>query len=112
MFRESLAPDSVHATMMISTEGKAKFRRRTTAGVLTLSDGPVTGTTYPPRWLRITRAGNVFTAYLSTDGANWTQVHTPQTVVMPANVWIGLAVLRDGDAPPATATIRDVRVVP
>lgn len=112
MIREKLTTDSVHASMMVSTDGKAKFRRRTTEGDITWSDGPSIGTTYPPRWLRLTRAGNVFTAYLSTDGVNWTQVHTPQTVAMPANVWIGFAVLRDGDAPPATATIRDVQVVP
>lgn len=112
MIREKLTAGSVHASMMITSDGKAKFRRRATEGGATLSDGPMAGTTYPPRWLRITRAGNVFTAYISTDGVAWTQIHTPQTVVMPANVWIGLLVLRNGDAPPATATIRDVQVVP
>jgi endonuclease/exonuclease/phosphatase family metal-dependent hydrolase len=112
MVRESLAANSVHASMMITTEGKAKFRRRTTPGGATLSDGPSAGTTYPPRWLRLIRVGDTFTAYLSSDGSTWTQVHTPQTVVMPANVWIGLAVLRNGGSAAATATIQNVNVVP
>ncbi|HEV2846113.1 MAG TPA: endonuclease/exonuclease/phosphatase family protein [Thermoanaerobaculia bacterium] len=114
MVREKLTAGSVHASMMITTEGKAKFRRRVTEGsATTLSDGPSAGTTYPPRWLRLTRVGDTFTAYISTDGSAWTQVHTPQTVVMPANVWIGLAVLRNGTgAPAATATFQNVSVVP
>jgi hypothetical protein len=113
MIREKLTPSSVHASMVISTDGKAKFRRRTTEGGTTLSDGPSIGSTYPPRWLKLVRSGNVFTASLSSDGVTWTQVHTPQTVVMPANVWVGLAVLRDGTSttPATTATIRDVKVV-
>lgn len=48
MIREKLTGDSIHASMMISTDGKAKFRRRTTEGGLTSSDGPSIGTTYPP----------------------------------------------------------------
>jgi endonuclease/exonuclease/phosphatase family metal-dependent hydrolase len=47
MIREQLTASSVHATMMITTEGKAKFRRRATTGGTTLSDGPSAGTTYP-----------------------------------------------------------------
>jgi endonuclease/exonuclease/phosphatase family metal-dependent hydrolase len=112
MIREKLTAGSVHASMMITTEGKAKLRRRTTEGGTTASDGPSTGTTFPPRWLRLTRSGNVFTAYLSSDGASWTQVFTPQTIAMPAQAWIGLAVLRNGGTGTATATIQDVNVVP
>ena len=116
MIREKLTPGSIHASMMITAQGKAKFRRRTTEGGTTLSDGPTTGTTYPPRWLKLVRSGNVLTAFLSTDGVTWTQVHTPQTVVMGTNVWVGLAVMRDGrttpPVPATTATIRDVQVVP
>ena len=45
---------------------------------------------HPVYWLRLTRAGNVFTGYYSTDGATWTQIDTPKTVVMPQSVRIGL----------------------
>lgn len=112
MIREKLTESSVHASMMITTEGKAKFRRRTSEGGTTLSDGPSTGTTYPPRWLRLTRSGNTFTAYISSDGSSWTQVHTPVAITMPANVHVGLVALRNGGTGTATATFRDVTVVP
>ncbi|MFL6232831.1 MAG: endonuclease/exonuclease/phosphatase family protein, partial [Thermoanaerobaculia bacterium] len=96
MIREQLTAGSVHATMMITTEGKAKFRRRASTGAATLSDGPSAGSTYPPRWLKLVRAGNVFTAYLSSDGTAWTQVFTPQTIPMASSAFIGLVALRNG----------------
>jgi endonuclease/exonuclease/phosphatase family metal-dependent hydrolase len=112
MVREKLTPDSIHASMMITTDGKAKFRRRATQGGITASDGPSAGSTYPPRWLRLTRAGDVFTAYISSDGVSWTQVFTPQTIPMASQAWIGLAVLRNGGSGTATATIQGVGVTP
>lgn len=112
MIREKLTESSVHASMMITTAGKAKFRRRMTEGGATLSDGPTIGTLYPPRWLRLTRAGNTFTASMSSDGSSWTQVHIPVTVAMPANVHIGFMALRSGGTGTTTATVRDVSVVP
>lgn len=112
MIREKLTDSSVHASMMITSDGKAKFRRRTTEGGTTASDGPSVGTTFPPRWLKLTRSGNTFTAYISSDGVSWTQVHTPQTIAMPANVHVGLIALRNGGTGTAAATFRDVTVVP
>lgn len=112
-FREKLTANSIDASMSITTQGKAKFRRRTAEGGTTYSDGPSSGTTYPPRWLKLTRSGNTFTAYISTDGSAWTQVHTPQTVSMPQDVFIGLAVLRNGSgAGRGTATVNGLAIVP
>jgi len=112
MIREKLTPDSIHASMMITTDGKAKFRRRATQGGTTASDGPSAGSTYPPRWLRLVRSGDVFSAYISSDGTAWTQVFTPQTIPMASQAWIGLAVLRNGGTGTATATIQGVGVTP
>jgi len=44
-----------------------------------------------PRWIRLVRQGDLFTAYSSTDGSTWTSIGTA-TVSMPASVRIGLAV--------------------
>ncbi|HEY3566406.1 MAG TPA: alkaline phosphatase family protein [Thermoanaerobaculia bacterium] len=113
MIREKLTANSIHATMMITTQGKAKFRRRTTEGGITDSDGPSTGSTYPPRWLKLTRVGNDFSAYISSDGAAWTQVFTTQTIPMAANVYIGFLALRNGAGTPATtASFQSVSLLP
>ncbi len=44
-----------------------------------------------PYWVRLTRAGNVFTGSVSPDGATWTTVGT-YTVAMAAQLRVGLAV--------------------
>lgn len=112
MMRASLASNSAHASMMITNGGKAKFRRRATTGGDTTSTGPSEGTTFPPRYLKLTRAGNVFRAFLSADGASWTEVSgSPETIALPSTVYVGLAALRNGStAPNATVTMNNVSV--
>ena len=110
MFRESLEANSRHAAMVITTDGKAKFRRRVTTGGTTLSDGPGTGTTPVPRWLKLSRRANVFTASLSSDGSSWTPVHAAETIAMPAALEVGVFALRNGGTSLATARISNVRL--
>ena len=109
-FRESLAEGARHATLLITTEGKVKFRRRTVAGGTTLSDGPSAGSVTIPRWLKLSRRGNVFSAFLSADGVTWTAVHTPQSIALPASVSVGLAAARALGTGLATATLTGVSV--
>ncbi|HEX6086305.1 MAG TPA: PKD domain-containing protein [Thermoanaerobaculia bacterium] len=112
MMRASLTSSSAHASMMITNSGKAKFRRRLATGGDTVSTGPSEGTTLPPRYLRLKRAGNVFSAYLSTDGVAWSEVAgSPETIALPPTVYVGLVALRNGStAPAATVTIDHVSV--
>jgi hypothetical protein len=111
MFRESLDPRSRHAALIISTQGKAKFRRRLTTGGTTYSDGPSTGTAFPPRWLKLSRRGATFSAYLSTDGIAWTPAHTPQAITLPSTLHVGFLALRSGGSGLARATFSSVVAV-
>ena len=108
MFRESLAANSRHAAMMVTTDGKAKFRRRTTTGGTTLSDGPTTGTTTVPRWFKLVRSGSSFSAFISADGATWSQVTPTTTIAMPATLYVGMLALRSGGSSLATARFTNV----
>ena len=45
-----------------------------------------------PRWLRLTRAGDVITGYDSTDGARWTEIGAARLAGLPRTVQIGLFV--------------------
>lgn len=110
MFRESLAPGSRHAAVVITTQGKAKFRRRITTGGPTLSDGPGMGSMFAPAWVKLSRRGNVFSAYLSTNGTTWIRVHTSQTVALPATVDVGIMALRSGGTGLARAAFSNVSV--
>jgi regulation of enolase protein 1 (concanavalin A-like superfamily) len=89
MIRESLAAGSTHATMVLTPSNGVAFQRRTATGGTSLST-QATGIV-APHWVRVTRAGNVFTAYRSADGNAWTQVGTV-TLAMAANVYMGIAV--------------------
>jgi hypothetical protein len=112
MMRASLTSNSAHAAMMITNSGKAKFRRRATTGGDTVSTGPSDGTTLPPRYLKLKRVGNVFSAFLSTDGTAWTEVAgSPETIALPSTLYVGLVALRNGSTAPAAAvTINNVTV--
>ncbi len=110
MFRESLAPGSRYAALVIGTDGKLKFRRRTQPDGATSSSGPATGTTYAPRWLKLSRRGSTFTAYTSTDARTWAVVHVPETLPLPATLEVGTLALRSGGAGVARATFSHVGI--
>jgi PKD repeat protein len=112
MFRESLAAGARHASLLISTDGKLKFRRRGATAGPTSSDGPSAGSTTLPRWLRLTRRGNTFTASHSPDGITWTPVHTPQVVSLPASVLVGAWTLRNGGTGLAQAALSSLIIAP
>jgi ABC-type transport system involved in multi-copper enzyme maturation permease subunit len=43
-----------------------------------------------PRWLRLTRSGDVITGYDSADGTHWTRVGTADLAALPSTVQVGL----------------------
>lgn len=91
MIRETLSPDARSAVVFFQPN-TASLYYRTTPGASTLST--TTGFSAPssPYWVRIMRDGNTFSAYISLDGATWTQVGTSQTITMGENVYAGLVV--------------------
>ena len=90
MIRESLAPGSTQAFMLLSAaKGTAFQRRLVTAGTSVSTTG--TTTLVAPYWVRLDRSGNTFTAYQSPDGVTWKLVGT-DTIAMAATVLVGIGV--------------------
>ncbi len=96
MVRESTASNARTAAMFIAPSASfstatnlTSFNYRPTSSV------SVTAVTTvgiaPAWWLRLTRSGNVFTAFDSPDGATWTQRGTPQTLSIATTAQVGLA---------------------
>jgi regulation of enolase protein 1 (concanavalin A-like superfamily) len=108
MFRESLNAGSRHAAIMVTTDGKAKFRRRTSTGGTTASNGPSAGSTTIPRWLKLVRNGNSFTSFISANGVDWTPVYVATSVTLPDTVYVGMLVLRNGGSALASATFDSI----
>jgi len=88
MIRESLSGSATDAVVAELPNQSYFFDRTTTGGSVTYQNGSFTPY---PNWMKLTRIGNVFTAYVSPDGVNWTQTGTAATVAMASNVYIGMA---------------------
>ena len=107
MVRESLTPGSPHAFMLVSAAKGAAFQRRQAQGGLSV--GTSGGLIAAPRWVKLQRSGNVFSAFESADGLSWTLVGT-DTIAMGANVDAGLAVTSHATGAAATCTFDRVSV--
>jgi hypothetical protein len=60
----------------------------------------------------LVRAGSTFTGFYSSDGLNWTQIGTTQTVLLANNADAGLAVTANDNTQLATAVFANVSLTP
>ncbi|HYD85555.1 MAG TPA: hypothetical protein VEA63_15920, partial [Opitutus sp.] len=109
MIRDGTNPGEPYAFafMTPSTTNGGKFEYRSSGSSAT---GGAFDNTALPRWVRVTRAGNTFTAAQSVDGSTWNPIGTPQTIAMPSSVQIGLAVCSSVTNTLCTATFSNVSV--
>jgi regulation of enolase protein 1 (concanavalin A-like superfamily) len=110
MIRESLNTDSKNAIMEISASaGQSCFQYRSATAGTTNTSAKLAASA--PRWVRLTRAGNLLAGSISTDGANWTPVGSA-TFSMTSEIYIGLAVTSHDNAQTCEAVFDSVIVVP
>jgi hypothetical protein len=109
MIRETLNTGSTNVdTADWAGYGTIYFDERTSTGGSTTSASSVSATL--PRWVKVTRSGSSFSSYTSSDGVNWVQLGTSQTISMAPNVYVGLAVNSGSSSALATATFDNVSV--
>jgi uncharacterized repeat protein (TIGR03806 family) len=109
MFRESLAPGSMHALMTITAGGGSAFQWRPTADNISRNtDGPANNV---PFWVKLTRAGDNFTGYVSPDGVNWQRVDGV-TLPMKKTIYVGLALSAHNNSALNSALFDNVTVTP
>jgi regulation of enolase protein 1 (concanavalin A-like superfamily) len=108
MLRETLSAGSTNAkTSYWPAYHGIYFDERSSTGSSTAEPGALAASL--PYWLKVTRSGNTFTGYVSSDGANWVQLGTSQTISMATNIYVGLAV-NSGSSSTATATFDNVSI--
>lgn len=111
MMRDTTAAGSSHSMMVVSpSNGFANQYRATTGASSTHIAGPALNA-YPNNWVRVTRSGSLFTAYVSANGTTWTQVGQ-ETVTMGTTIRVGLAVDAGTSGVASTATFDNVAVTP
>jgi RHS repeat-associated protein len=115
MIRETLSAGSTHAFMMGYANSMYFYDRATTGAgssyqSFTQNPNLPTISTALPFWLKLVRSGNVFSAYIATDGVNWMQVGTSVAINMAQNVYIGLAISSGSTGNLYTGTFDNVSV--
>ncbi|MGA3180951.1 MAG: LamG-like jellyroll fold domain-containing protein, partial [Verrucomicrobiota bacterium] len=111
MARAALAPGSTFAAALATPGMNGDcFAQRATSNGLAVASGsfPVN---YPNSWLRLSRVGNLFTGFAGYDGSNWTQLGAA-TIVMPSQIYLGLAVASDSTNQPTTVQFVDYENTP
>lgn len=89
MMRESLDANARTVLLGLTTSRSVSFMSRRTIGGSIASRA--TGVTVAvPAWLRLERQGNVFSAWRSADGVNWT-FHGSETLELGPTLHVGLA---------------------
>jgi len=105
MIRSSLDPAAAHAFALVTPAAGVRFQRRVEFGGGSL-DTPAPGSA-AGSWLKLTRIGDSFTAYVSADGGTWTLLGT-ELITMSTTVYAGLAVTSHNLEAVATATFEHV----
>ncbi len=109
MARAGTATDAMHAFMCITSDGRASFISRTTTATNSAASNSAVGSASIPRWVRLTRSGNVLTGFHSADGTTWTQQSTA-TIAIGDPVLVGLAITSAANTTLATVTFDDVKI--
>jgi regulation of enolase protein 1 (concanavalin A-like superfamily) len=107
MMRDGSAAGAAHAFMLVSPGKGLAFQRRLEPGGTSAHTSGGSGTA--PVWVRLTRSGDTFSAYRSSDGVSWTPVGS-ESISMGPTVSVGLAVTSHRDGALATATFTDVSI--
>ena len=106
MMRESLSAGAKNAFMLVSAAKGLAFQRRTSTNGSTTST-IVSGAA--PYWVKVTRSGSTFSAYVSTDGSAWKLVGS-QSITMASTISVGLVVGSHVDGTVATAKFDHVSI--
>lgn len=114
MFRENLTGGARHATMFTTPMGAGNgfgFVWRYAANATTEYAGGPALNPAPNNWVRLVRAGNVFTAYASVNGTTWLPVSQVTLAGMPSVLHVGLALTSASPKALSTATFDNVQIV-
>lgn len=90
MIRDSLASNSRHVFLGLSSDGSFRWVRRTGLNGNTSTSGSGSAS-FPNAWIRLARTGDVITAWKSLDGIGWVQIGS-LTAALPETCYFGLAV--------------------
>jgi len=108
MIRETLEGDSSYAGILVTPNNGVFFQYRTNTGGSTSFNWPAYSA-QAPCWFKLTRSGNTFAGYVSSDGSEWTQVGSSVSISdMSSDVNVGMAVCGNNDGVLCTAEFDNI----
>jgi hypothetical protein len=107
MFRNDNSATASFAGVVLGPDHVLKFTWRDGSGNTQSIDGP---TVSGPVWAKVTRNGSSFQGWYSSNGTDWNQIGTAQTVGMGQSALGGLAVTSNDDSVLRNATFSDLKV--
>jgi O-glycosyl hydrolase/regulation of enolase protein 1 (concanavalin A-like superfamily) len=106
MMRSSLDPGAAYAIAFLTPQGMLNFEQRTSSDA-SASTVKSQGTFAAPVWLKLTRSGNTYSVYYSTDGTGWTLLGS-STFSIGSTIYVGLITSAHSSSQLATATFANV----
>jgi hypothetical protein len=109
MLRVSNDPGAANYAVLVSPGAGIKVQKRSAQGATTAKLANPAGTA--PVWLRVTRAGDTYTAYTSTDGTTWTLIAgSTYTMALGSTLLAGVAVTSHNTSAYSTVVASNVTV--
>ena len=109
MVRASLDANARNIFAKVRADGTLRQTSRSTTSGTTVGAGSGS-LALGNAWLRMTRVGNTFTSYSSTDGVTWTWL-AAVTLSLPTTLYVGLAVSSHVAGATTTAQFRDLAIM-
>jgi hypothetical protein len=124
MARESLSADSRHVFFLVFPDNRARHKNKSAHEFqYRAKKGGESAAIYPPRksgppafpvefphaWLRLKRAGNAFTGFVSVDGKSWKE-YGSYNLDLPGRVLLGLAATSEIETGSTTVVFRNLGV--
>ena len=100
MLRDGTAAGTAFAAVVEQTNRQVVFLYRTTTGG-TVTTSAAAGDASSAKYVKLTRVGNTFSAFYSTNGTTWTALASPVSITMSATLKAGLC---DSSANTSSAT--------
>ncbi|NLE37552.1 MAG: hypothetical protein GX621_05960, partial [Pirellulaceae bacterium] len=111
MMRGSLATNSPNIALLVTPEYGIRLQYRLMEGSTTGANQAGSASIVAPYWVRLTRAGALYTAEISPDGSEWTVVGSQTIAAMGETIYVGLPVTSRIVGTLCTAALTDVAFV-
>jgi hypothetical protein len=112
MIRSDLSPGSISVSLVLRSNLGVLMDGRAVKDGASTNIGTDKSQKTPPIWLKLTRAGNIFTGYASLDGTSWTPQGSITLPNMGSSAYIGLVECAISTTGRAYCTFDSVTVTP